>query len=190
MVGTDPNSGMESLAQMLLAELPGWKDLPDEHKRDTPKRFVKMLLQMTDASSEEFDFTVFPNEGIDEMVVLSPIPFYTLCAHHVVPFYGVASIAYIPDDHIAGLSKFARTVKLLSKGLHVQEELTTEIAEYLEKHLDPKGVAVVMRGEHMCMSMRGVQQPGVVTTTSKMTGVFLDPTKGAREEFLSLIRSK
>lgn len=177
------------LAEALFSSLDAWQATSKHHTAKTPERFVKMLQQMTDRGSEAFDFTTFTNDGIDEMIILSPIPFYTLCAHHIVPFYGKAHVAYIPNEKIAGLSKFARTVKFLSKGFWVQEELTNAIANYLDLHLSPFGLAVVLQAEHMCMAMRGVQAPGVVTTTSKMTGVFLDPKKGAREEFLSFIQT-
>lgn len=173
-------------ATELFCRLPGFTEVAEHHRARTPERYVKMLLELT--TREEIEFTTFPNTGIDEMVVLAPIPFYTLCAHHVVPFYGKAYIAYIPREDIAGLSKFGRTVKNLAKGFHVQEELTQEIANFLEEHLEPLGIAVVLKGEHMCVSMRGVQMPDMITTTSCMKGVFLDTTRGARAEFLQLIK--
>lgn len=176
----------EVLAVAMLSQLEAWKRISPDHTADTPARFWKMLQQMTDRSTEDFKFTTFPNKGNDEMVILNPIPFYTLCAHHVVPFFGSAHVAYIPDKKLAGLSKFARAVKYQAKGLWVQEELTTAIADFLEGMLEPKGVAVVMRAEHMCMAMRGVAVANVITTTSAMRGVFLDPNKGARQEFLAL----
>lgn len=162
-------------------------DPTTEHGRGTSARFVKMMMELT--TPEEFNFTTFDNtEHVDEMIIIQNIPFYTLCNHHVIPFFGEAHIAYIPDKDIAGLSKFARTVKYFAKGLWVQEHLTTEIADYLEEKLEPLGIAIVMKAEHLCMTMRGVQTPGALTTTSAMRGVFLDPTKGARNEFLTLIK--
>lgn len=165
-------------------------DFDAHHMQDTPKRFVKMMKELT--TQEEFEFTVFKNEqSIDQMVVVQDIPFYTLCAHHMIPFFGKAHIAYIPGDYIAGLSKFARTVRYFMRGLTVQEDLTQNICDFLvEKLVDPLGVAVIMRGEHLCMTMRGVQTPGTLTTTSALHGVFLDPSTKAREEFLSLVTSK
>lgn len=157
----------------------------DVHMERTPARFANMLLELT--TPVAFEFTTFPST-IDEMVVVQDIPFYTLCAHHIIPFFGYAHVAYVPDGTIAGLSKFARTVKYFAKGLWVQEELTAQIADFLEQKLQPRGVAVVMQAEHLCMTMRGVQVPGAKTTTSAMRGVFLDPEREARAEFLSLIK--
>lgn len=159
----------------------------DPHLKDTPERWLKMMREL--CTPEEFKFTTFDNEEkVNEMVVVSPVPFYSLCAHHVIPFHGVAHVAYVPDSKLVGLSKIARAVKGMAKGLHVQENLTNYIAEYLQDKLEPIGVAVVMRAEHLCMAMRGVEVAGTFTTTSAMRGCFLDPEKRAREEFLSLIR--
>jgi GTP cyclohydrolase I len=146
-----------------------------------------MLQELT--AKDDFVFTVFDNENdVDEMIIIQDIPFYTLCAHHLVPFFGKAHVAYIPSDCIAGLSKFARAIRYMARGLWVQEQLTDAIAIYLEDHLRPRGLAVVLGAEHFCMSMRGAQVPGTRTTTSAMRGVFLDSSKGARSEFLNLIR--
>jgi GTP cyclohydrolase I len=164
----------------------GWNS--DPHLARTPERFAKMLRDLT--KPDEFEFTTFPADGIDEMVVVSNIPFYTLCAHHVIPFFGTAAIAYIPKNEIVGLSKLARTVQHFSKGLNVQEGLTHLIASYINDKLDPVGTAVVMRAEHLCMTMRGAQVPGAKTTTSAMLGAFADHDKQARSEFLSLVRGE
>jgi GTP cyclohydrolase I len=173
-------------AEALLSALPGWSDIPENHRAKTPARFVAMLLELT--TKEEFEFTTFQNENEkSEMISVGPIPFVTLCAHHVVPFYGSAYIGYVPEDLVAGLSKFARLVRQTSKGLWTQEALTSYIADQLYGHLDPKGVAVVLRAEHMCMSIRGVKQPGVITTTSDMRGVFADHSRLARQEFFELV---
>lgn len=163
----------------------GWRDLG--HMQDTPLRYAKMILELT--QREDFKFTTFEATS-DEMIILGPIPFYTLCAHHVIPFYGNAFVGYVPDKLIAGLSKFARLVQWAAKGLWVQEELTSFIAEELEGRLRPRGVAVILEGEHLCMAMRGVKQPGVVTTTSSMRGVFGDHTRTAKAEFMQLIEGK
>lgn len=162
------------------------EDFTQEHLKETPRRFVEMMEDLT--TRDRFEFTVFANESnIDEMVLVEDIPFYTLCAHHLLPFYGKAHVAYIPDFKLAGLSKITRTVQAMSKGLWTQEELTNEVVRFLAQILEPKGAAVVMKGEHMCMSMRGVQTPGTITTTSAMRGVFLQQGNGARQEFLQLI---
>lgn len=171
----------------LLSSLPGWNKVPEDHRQKTPERFVKALEQMT--TREPFEFTTFPNAGNDEMITLGPIPFYTLCAHHVVPFFGNAWVSYVPDKKIAGLSKFARAVRWSAKGLWVQEELTTEIANFIINVLDPKGVGVVIKAEHMCMAMRGVQVPGVITTTACMHGVYADHSRTAKAEFLEAVRN-
>jgi GTP cyclohydrolase I len=172
------------LAEPLLTLLVPQEVQDSEHFESTPSRFAKMLLEMT--TPEEFDFTTFSSTG-DNMVTLGPISFYSLCAHHVVPFFGQAYVGYVPDGKLVGLSKIPRAVQQLSKGLWVQEELTVAIADFLENKLDPKGVAVVMKGEHLCMAMRGVKAPGVQTTTSAMLGVFADHERLARMEFLNLI---
>jgi GTP cyclohydrolase I len=172
--------------EQIFSGLEAWDRTPDEHKAETPERFLKMLWQLT--TREEFKFTTFPANGNDEMIVLSPIPFYTMCAHHTAPFHGTVSIGYVPDQKIAGLSKFARTVRYLAKGFWVQEELTTAIADFLEENLSPLGVAVLVEAEHLCMAMRGVEVAGVVTTTSAMRGVFGDHSRTAKAEFLQITR--
>lgn len=177
----------EDHAKGFLESLPGWGQVDRDHREQTPARMAKMFQQMTDR--EDFNFTTFPAKSRD-MVILEGIPFYTLCAHHTAPFFGVAHIGYVPEGRIAGLSKFVRTVQQCAKGFHVQEDLTHDIAQYIQKHLDPKGVAVVLRAEHLCMAMRGVQQPGVVTTTSAMLGVFGDHSRTAKAEFMSIIGGK
>lgn len=170
----------------ILQEITGVNFDTVEHTRNTPKRFVQMLKDLT--TPQDFDFTVFDNTNmLDEMVSLRDIPFYTLCAHHIVPFYGKAHIGYVPGNKIAGLSKFSRAVQSLSKKLTVQEELTVEIADFLEEKLEPKGVIVVMEAEHLCMAMRGVQTPGVRTRTTAVRGVFADHNRTAKAEFMSAL---
>lgn len=183
---TDAQQGaLESHAQALITNAVGHDAFEDsEHYKGTPKRFIKMLDELT--APEDFKFTMFQSNH-DEMVTVSPIPFYSLCAHHMIPFFGEAHVAYVPHGAIAGLSKIARTVKYFSRSLWVQEDLTWTIAEHLEERLSPLGVAVIMKAEHLCMTMRGVQSPGTKTTTSIMRGVFIDPDKEARHEFLRII---
>lgn len=160
-------------------------DTTTPHGRDTPKRFIQMLRELT--TPEEFNFTTFPAEGIDQMILVRDIPFVSLCNHHVVPFHGVAHIAYIPNKAMAGLSKFARAVKYFAANLTVQEELTERVARFIEDELNPVGVGVIMEAEHMCMTIRGVQVPGAKTRTARMLGVFADHTKTAKAEFLDAI---
>lgn len=172
----------EQLAKALLERF--GVDTNVAHMENTPRRFVRMMRELT--TTEPFDFTTFDTSS-DEMIVLSPIPFYTLCAHHIVPFYGQAHIGYVPNTKLAGLSKFGRLVKNMVKGLWVQEELTAAIADALETKLEPRGVAVILRGEHMCMAMRGICMPGVVTQTAAMRGVFAMHDRTAKAEFLEAI---
>jgi GTP cyclohydrolase I len=185
-VASDPTSlAQEEWALLLLSSLEAWSSTPEDHRGETPRRFVAALKEMT--TREPFNFTTFEAKS-QNMVVLSPLPFYSLCAHHVLPFHGYASVGYVPRSSIAGLSKFARSVKELSTGFHVQEELTSDIASFLQENLDPLGVAVIMKAEHMCMAMRGVGTPGVITTTSTMLGVFADHERTAKAEFLATIK--
>jgi GTP cyclohydrolase I len=172
----------KAMLQGIMPEL-NWDS---DEMQETPKRWMKMMHELTDQPSEDFTFTTFKSEA-DEMVIVDNIPFVTLCAHHLVPFIGIAHIGYVPNGKIAGLSKFARLVKWHCKGAWNQESLTRVIADELQERLDPVGVAVVMRAEHLCMTIRGVQTPGTRTTTSSMTGCFADHSKQARSEFLSLI---
>jgi GTP cyclohydrolase I len=127
--------------------------------------------------------------GHDEMIMVRDIPLYSLCEHHLVPFSGKAHVAYVPneDGRITGLSKLARLVDVLAKRPQVQERLTTEIAEVLERTLNPRGVFVVIEAEHLCMSMRGVKKPGSVTVTSAVRGVFRSDPR-TRAEAMSLIK--
>lgn len=175
---------LEHHTQQILDHLGYSRD--NEHTARTHIRFAAMLEELTTA--EQFKFTTFPSTS-DEMVTLGPIPFYTLCAHHIVPFFGNAWVGYIPDKKIVGLSKIPRLVQQVAKGLHVQEDLTGKIASGMERNLEPLGVAVVLRAEHLCMAMRGIRQPGVITTTSAMRGVFSDHNKTAKSEFLEWVRA-
>lgn len=176
----------EEAAAVLLTKTTGL-NTNDEHGEKTPARFVAMLRELT--TPQEFEFTTFPADGMQDMIVMTDIPFTSLCNHHVVPFLGVAHIAYIPSEKMVGLSKLARAVHKFSKALQVQEKLTHDIADFLQAQLQPLGVGVVMEAEHMCMTIRGVQTPGTRTTTSTMRGVFADHNRTAKSEFMSLIKS-
>jgi len=189
MLASELEAKMGTVFQELLGDK--WNPNENEHLRDTPKRWVKMMKELTNGDDEKFNFTTFTNTlPRSEMVIVGPVRYNSLCAHHVIPFFGEAYIAYIPESKIAGLSKLARTIKWFSKGLWTQEELTSEIATYLEEQLQPKGVLVMMKGEHLCMSLRGVKEPGALTTTTSLRGVFLKPVPGAdpRQEFFDAIR--
>jgi GTP cyclohydrolase I len=152
---------------------------------DTPRRFTQMVRELTDGS-EPWKFTLFPTSS-KELVVERNIPFTSLCAHHVAPFSGVCHVGYIPGSHLAGLSKIARQVDASAKMLTGQEELTTNITDILEDILDPKGVAVIMKATHSCMTIRGALAHGTETITSAMRGIFLSNLNGCKTELFDLI---
>jgi GTP cyclohydrolase IA len=159
-------------------------DLSRESVRETPRRIARMYDELL--TPRPFNPTTFPNDGgYDELVVATGIPFHSLCEHHLLPFVGVAHVGYLPGDRIIGLSKLARIVELFARDLQVQERLTTQIAGWLDEHLRPKGVGVVLQAEHLCMSLRGVQKPGARTVTSALHGLVRDDPR-TRQEFLSL----
>jgi GTP cyclohydrolase IA len=170
-------------AKALLQHVVGL-DTNIEHMSRTPERFVQMLKEMT--TPEPFVFTTFPATSRD-MIVVKQIPIVSLCAHHVVPYRGVAYVGYIPQALIVGLSKIPRLAAQCARKLSVQEELTTDIANELEKRLETDDVAVVMECEHLCMTIRGVQAPGTTTYTAVMRGVFGLHERTAKDEFLRAI---
>ena len=153
--------------------------------RDTPRRYLKFLAEFTAPS--EFELTEFDGENYDQMLVQTNIPFYSLCEHHLAPFFGVAHVAYIPNGKIVGLSKLSRTVEKFACGFQNQERITKQIAAYLMERLKPQGVAVVLKAEHLCMAMRGVKKLGVETISSEVLGVFREDA-ATRAEFLQLIK--
>lgn len=161
------------------------EDVEREGLNETPKRYIKFMREFLEP--KEFNFTSFDAEGTDEMIVQTNIPFYSLCEHHTAPFFGVANVAYIPNGKIVGLSKLARTVDLYANRFQNQERITTQIAERLQEELNPIGVAVTLKAQHLCMCMRGVKKHDTWTTTSKMIGIFKTDIN-ARNEFLSLIQ--
>jgi len=159
---------------------------PDrEGLKETPERVARMWEEFDRQRS--FDFKLFEEFGdYNEMVLVKDINIYSLCEHHLLPFFGKAHIAYIPNGIVCGLSKLVRTVRAFALRPQVQERLTNQIADFLMEQLKPKGVAVVLEMEHLCMSMRGVMSPGHITTTSALRGIFLSDLR-TREEFLKLI---
>jgi GTP cyclohydrolase IA len=159
-------------------------DLTDESLRDTPRRVARMYAELL--TPGQFTPTTFPNDGgYDELVVATGIPFHSLCEHHLLPFVGVAHVGYLPGERIIGLSKLARVVERFARSLQVQERLTAQVAAWLDDHLAPQGVGVVLEAEHLCMSLRGVQKPGARTVTSALHGRLRDDPR-TRQEFLSL----
>lgn len=161
------------------------EDTEREGLKDTPKRYIKFMKEFLEP--KEFNFTSFDGEGTDEMIIQTNIPFYSLCEHHTAPFFGVANVAYIPSDKIVGLSKLARTVDLYANRFQNQERITTQIAERIQQELNPIGVAVSLKAQHLCMCMRGVKKHDTWTITSKLLGVFKEDLN-ARNEFLSYIK--
>jgi GTP cyclohydrolase I len=161
------------------------EDANREGLQETPKRFVKFFKEFL--SPPEWNCTTFEGEGYDEMIVQTNIPFHSLCEHHIAPFFGTGTIAYIPNKRIVGLSKLARTLETYSRRLQNQERITMQVAEFLWKELEPKGVAVQITAKHMCMEMRGVKKHDTHTTTTKLLGIFkTDPS--ARLEFLNAVK--
>lgn len=153
---------------------------------ETPARAARAWEELTAGYLMPEDLRTFPAEGYDEIVAVAGIPFYSLCEHHLLPFHGLAHVAYLPSERILGLSKFARLVNRYSRRLQLQERLTAQIAEALDVALTPHGVGVVVQAEHLCMAMRGVQTPGTRTTTSVMLGRFRE-SDSARAEVLGLL---
>jgi GTP cyclohydrolase I len=173
----------EAAARDLLLALGA--DLSDEGVADTPRRVAAAYAELL--TPVEFTATTFPNEGYDELVLARDIPFHSLCQHHLLPFTGVAHIAYLPGERIVGLSKLARVVESYSRDLQVQERLTVQVANWIEETLHPRGVGVVLEAEHLCMTLRGVRKPGSRTVTSALRGLLRDDPR-TRQEFLALVR--
>ncbi len=171
-----------------LLELLG-EDPSREGLLNTPKRVAKAWEFLTKGYNENLDElinnAIFEGESKD-MVIVKNIEFYSLCEHHMIPFYGKAHIGYIPDGKIIGLSKLARITDLFSQRLQVQERLTNQIAQCLQEVLNPRGVAVVLEGKHFCMLSRGVQKQNSIATSSSMLGIFREK-ESTRNEFLKLI---
>ena len=157
--------------------------------KNTPQRVSEMYEEIFSGSYKEAADLLSETHELehDEMVILKDIPFYSMCEHHMVPFFGMCHLAYVPqNDRVVGISKMVRIVDTLSKKLQVQEHLTTEIADVIMKHLNPKGTAVVIKARHLCMEMRGVKKSGSEIITSVVRGIFRTDIK-TREEFLRLV---
>src|ERR671913_404066 len=179
---------MQDIIRQLLADL--GEDASREGLLDTPKRVEKSFQFLTSGYQTNVDevvnnalFTVDYNE----MVIVKDIDFYSLCEHHLLPFFGKCHVAYIPQGRVLGLSKIPRLVEIFARRLQIQERLTNQIAETLKDKVRPMGVAVVMEASHLCMSMRGVEKQNSVAVTSSMLGVFREDAR-TRSEFLELIR--
>lgn len=173
-----PAKIIEARCRELLALL---DDVDREGLRETPRRMADALIALT--TRHPFRMTTFDAEGYDEVVVQTGIPFYSLCEHHVLPFFGTAAVAYLPGPKIVGLSKLARAVQYHAAGLQNQERITQNVCEMLTDALDPRGVAVVLRARHLCMEMRGAKMHDTYTTTSCLRGIFRSEADARNEVF-------
>lgn len=178
-------SMVENVAKML--DLVG-EDKDREGLVKTPMRVAKSLQFLTQGYSQDpaaiLKSAMF-REDYQQMVIVKDIDFYSMCEHHMLPFFGKVHIAYIPNKYVVGLSKIPRIVEVFARRLQIQERFTTQIKECIQQTLNPLGVMVVVEASHLCMQMRGVQKMNAITTTSDFTGIFTD--KKTREEFLNLI---
>lgn len=168
------------------------EDVNREGLLKTPERMAKAMQYLThgyDLVPDDIIAQAIFHEEYSEMVIVKDIEVYSMCEHHMLPFFGKAHIAYIPDGKIVGLSKIPRVVDAYSRRLQVQERLTLEIRDCIQRTLKPKGVAVVIEASHMCMQMRGVQKQNSVTTSSAFTGLFMT-NDATRKEFINLIQAK
>ncbi len=180
------NGKIEQAVKTILEEI--GEDITREGLRDTPARVARMYRELfsgmdvdpASVLSAEFE------EDHRELVIVRDIPFYSMCEHHLIPFFGHAHVGYVPNGKVCGLSKLARLVEVVSKRPQLQERIVTTIADVLYKELEPLGVMVVIEAEHLCMSMRGIKKPGTVTVTSAIRGIFEDD-HSLRSEFLCLI---
>jgi GTP cyclohydrolase IA len=160
----------------------------EEILKRTPERWVQAFRALIGKDNTGvIQFTTFESD-VKDMVIVQDIQFASLCAHHLLPFFGYAHVAYVPDGKIVGLSKIPRLIRTMAEGLWTQEELTETIANAFIQQVTPQGVGVILRAEHTCMSVRGVKAAGAITTTSCMKGVFADHARLARAEFLGLIK--
>ncbi len=187
----DPRT--EALARHVrgILEILGLDPASDPNLVDTDRRVARMYLDMFSGLDEgnRPRLTTFPNEErYTSMVMEKEIPFYSMCSHHFVPFYGHGHIAYIPNEKIVGLSKLPRLLEFFARRPQLQERLTEQVAGVLEEELRPLGVMVVIEARHLCVEMRGVKKPGAVTVTSAIRGIFMQ--KAVREEFLDLLRKR
>jgi GTP cyclohydrolase IA len=183
----DPSPAVDlPRAERAVADLLGalGQDPSSAHLADTPRRVAASYAELL--TPTPFTPTTFPNDqGYDQLVLARAIPFASLCQHHLLPFVGVAHVGYLPADRILGLSKLARVLELFSRRLQLQERLTTQIADWLQAQLTPKGVGVVLEAEHQCMTLRGVQATGTHTVTSTLHGRLRNDPR-SRQEFFAL----
>ena len=180
--------------ESMLATFPT-EAMGDSVWEETPKRVAKMWEELLsgyaknpeEILSKQFDVKASAEEGTNGVVIVKDIPFFSQCEHHLIPFFGKVSIAYLPQDKVVGLSKFARLVECYARRLQVQERMTKQIIDDITQYLEPQGAMVVIEAEHLCMAMRGIQKPGAKTVTSRVAGIFADSAK-ARQEVLELLK--
>jgi len=184
----DDSGKIAELVRAMIVQL--GEDPSREGLRRTPERFEKALRYLTSGYRQDpekiLNGAMF-SVGYDEMVVVKDIEVYSLCEHHLLPFFGRCHVAYIPNKKVVGLSKIARLVNMYARRLQIQERLTSQIAKTIEDKLDPQGVGVIIEARHLCMVMRGVEKQNSAAVTSAMLGVFRE-NKQTRDEFLSLVR--
>lgn len=194
-VETDTPMDLQKIEQGVRLILEGiGEDVNREGLQETPARVAKMYAECCAGLYQDpaVHFETLFNEEHEEMVIVKDIPFYSMCEHHLAPFFGKAHICYIPaadDGRVCGLSKLARLVEVFARRPQVQERLTRQVADTLVEQLNPQGVMVVIEAEHLCMSMRGIKKPGSSTVTSAVRGAF-DRSAATRSEALSLIFNK
>jgi GTP cyclohydrolase IA len=183
--GSGRSGGIEQAVRRILTEI--GEDPEREGLRGTPARMHRMWLELTCGYGVDPDRLIngaIFDVGYSEMVVVKNIPFYSLCEHHMLPFFGSASVGYLPRGRVIGLSKIPRVVEMYARRLQVQERMTQQIADFLQERLNPYGVGVVIEAEHLCMAMRGVQKGGATMVTSSVLGAFRT-TRSTREEFMA-----
>ena len=181
-------NGMEDNIRQILEQM--GEDPGREGLLKTPHRVARAFEYLTKGYAQDpkevITQAMFTEDDYEEMVLVRDIDFYSMCEHHILPFFGKANVAYIPRHHIVGLSKIPRLVEVFSRRLQVQERLTTQIANTIMEELNPLGVGVIIRAEHLCMRMRGVEKQNSIVTTSAMLGAFREQ-QATREEFMTLV---
>ena len=181
-------NGMEDNVRQILEQM--GEDPGREGLLKTPHRVARAFEYLTKGYAQDpkevITQAMFTEDDYEEMVLVRDIDFYSMCEHHILPFFGKANVAYIPRHHIVGLSKIPRLVEVFSRRLQVQERLTTQIANTIMEELNPLGVGVIIRAEHLCMRMRGVEKQNSIVTTSAMLGAFREQ-QATREEFMTLV---
>ncbi len=177
----DVSAAQRAVADLLVAL---GADVSTEGVRETPRRVASAYAEFL--TPEPFDLASFPNEdGYDELIVARAIPVRSLCQHHLLPFTGLAHVGYLPGQRILGLSKLARVVELFARGLQIQERLTCQVADWLDDHVQPEGIGVIVEADHCCMTLRGVRARGSTTITSALRGAVRDDPS-TRQEFFAL----